>query len=645
MLRELIMKNGSNQQFPPGDPEDKKIKFGKTQRQLLVGIGVTASILLIIFVISNLITSTILQSSNELSYSEFKQLLSRGEIVQVEIGENIIRGERKNPTPQDSQSTKSFSTMIIMNGDPSLIPDLQKAGIPFSFITSSSGFGQPMLIWLLIIGGLTISMVLFSRRESTPPASNLFQNSKSKTPQVKSMEIDVTFQDVGGADEAIIELQEIIQFLKSPEKFARLGGRIPKGVLLVGPPGTGKTLLAKAVAGEANVYFFDASGSEFVEMYVGIGAARIRDLFKKAREAAPSVVFIDEIDSIGQRRGGINQPGSNDEREQTLNQLLAEIDGFKSNSDKPVIVLAATNRPEILDPALLRAGRFDRQITVDPPDLLGRIQILKIHSRNILLTDDFNIDRAARITAGLSGADLENIFNEAALFAARRDAERVSDNDFNQAIERVIAGFEKPNRKMNELTKATVAYHEAGHALVAELLPFGDPVSKISIIPRSRGALGYTLHLPEEDRYLMTLDELQDQIAVMMGGRAAEEIKFGTISTGAADDISRATELASRIVTEFGMSESLGTVRYASAGSMYLGGSNFGTRNISPKTAEMIDQEIKKIINGQYQRTQKLLRKHRHALESLAQRLLDQETVDGCEVKQVLGLEDDCIEF
>ena len=354
---------------------------------------------------------------------------------------------------------------------------------------------------------------------------------------VKPEDVTVTYKDVGGADEAIGELQEIIQFLKAPEQFAQLGGHIPKGVLLVGPPGTGKTLLAKATAGEAQVAFFETSGSEFVEMFVGVGAARVRDLFEQARKAAPAIVFIDEIDAIGQSRGGVMRLGNNDEREQTLNQLLAEIDGFKTDASAPVIIMAATNRPEVLDPALLRAGRFDRQIAIGNPDLVGRVQILKIHSKNVKLAADFDLERAARMTAGFSGADLANAMNEAALLAARRKAAAVTLSDFEAAIERVIAGSEKKSRVMNEQERTTVAYHESGHALVAELVPHGEPVSKISIVPHSRGALGYTMQMPTEDRYLLTFDELEDRIAVMLGGRAAEIVEFSTISTGASDDI------------------------------------------------------------------------------------------------------------
>ena len=439
------------------------------------------------------------------------------------------------------------------------------------------------------------------------------------------------------ADEAIAELQEIIQFLKTPERFARLGGHIPKGVLLVGPPGTGKTLLAKATAGEAGVAFFESSGSEFVEMFVGVGAARVRDLFEQARKVAPAIVFIDEIDAIGQSRGvGIGLTGGNDEREQTLNQLLAEIDGFNTDTGRPVIIMAATNRPEVLDKALLRAGRFDRQVEVGNPDLVGRVQIIKIHSKGIKLAHNFDVERAARMTPGFSGADLANAMNEAALLAARRKAESVAIKDFEAAMERVIAGLERKSRVMNENERKTVAYHESGHALVAGLLPNADPVAKISIIPRARGALGYTLQMPTEDRYILTEAELTDRVTVMLGGRAAESIVLGTLSTGASDDIMKATELVRRMVTEFGMSTKLGSVRYAGQQLQYMGGIAQDNSHLSPKTQETIDAEIQRIVTEQYERAQVLLRERQDALESLAARLLEHETLDGSAVKEAL---------
>jgi cell division protease FtsH len=449
--------------------------------------------------------------------------------------------------------------------------------------------------------------------------------------------VGVTFKDVGGADEAIGELQEITQFLKTPQRFARLGGRIPKGVLLVGPPGTGKTLIAKATAGEAGVRFFETSGSGFVEMFVGVGAARVRDLFEHARAAAPAIVFIDEIDAIGQSRGGATRMMGNDEREQTLNQLLAEIDGFKSDANSPVIIMAATNRPEVLDPALLRAGRFDRQVVLGNPDLTGRVQILRIHSQRITLAPEFDLERAARVTPGFSGADLANVMNEAALLSARRNADGVSFADFEAAIERVLGGLEQRSRVLNARERQTVAHHECGHALVASLVPHGDPVSKISIIPRSRGALGYTMQMPKEDRYLLSVEELEDQVAILMGGRAAERVMLGTISTGAVDDIQRATQLARRMVTEFGMSEKLGSVRYAGDRLRYLGGAVDEGSDCSSETRQTIDAEVSRIVGEQAARAESLLTEHRDDLTLLATRLLEVESLDGSDVREVLA--------
>jgi cell division protease FtsH len=494
-----------------------------------------------------------------------------------------------------------------------------------------------MVSWVL---PLVVMMGLWSlagRSLAGRTGGGIFGVGRSKATEVKPEEVGVTFKDVGGADEAIGELREIIEFLKAPQRFARLGGRIPKGVLLVGPPGTGKTLIAKATAGEAGVRFFETSGSEFVEMFVGVGAARVRDLFEHARAAAPAIVFIDEIDAIGQSRGGGVRLGTNDEREQTLNQLLSEIDGFKTGAENPVIIMAATNRPETLDPALRRAGRFDRQVVLGNPDLQGRLQILRIHSRKVTLAPDFDLDRAARITPGFSGADLENVVNEAALLAARRQGDGVTFADFQAAMERVVGGLEQRGRVMNPKERETVAWHECGHAVVATLVASGDPVSKVSIIPRSRGALGYTMQMPKEDRYLLSVEELEAQIAVMMGGRAAEQLVLGTISTGAVDDIQRATELARRMVTEFGMSEKLGSVRYAGQRLQYLGGAVEDGSNTSAATRETIDAEVRRIVGEQFERATALLAAHRDALGRLSADLLKAESLDGSAVREALA--------
>jgi cell division protease FtsH len=617
------------------DRDDEKKRQEQTRRQFRFGISyliasLTALWLFQVFVVAPQTRGT------EIPYSEFKKQLADAQIVKVTIGERGIVGEMKNPKPDGSRPTVPFNAIPAPGGDPKLIEELQTASVTYRFERPPNPVGGILLnlLPLVLLGGFWY--MAYQRAAASGGPGSIFGVGKSKAIVVKPEDVTVTYKDVGGADEAIAELQEIIQFLKVPEQFAQLGGHIPKGVLLVGPPGTGKTLLAKATAGEAQVAFFETSGSEFVEMFVGVGAARVRDLFEQARKAAPAIVFIDEIDAIGQSRGGVMRLGSNDEREQTLNQLLAEIDGFKTDASAPVIIMAATNRPEVLDPALLRAGRFDRQIAIGNPDLVGRVQILKIHSKDVKLASDFDLEQAARITAGFSGADLANAMNEAALGAARRKATAVTLNDFEAAIERVVAGSEKKSRVMNEQERTTVAYHESGHALVAELVPHAEPVSKISIVPHSRGALGYTMQMPTEDRYLLTVDELEDRIAVMLGGRAAEVVEFATISTGASDDIMRATDLARRMVTEFGMSDKLGSVRYAGQQLQYLGTSVEDNSQISPETRQVIDGEVQRLVTEQYKRAQELLKTHHPALKILAQQLLKQETVRGSAVKEAL---------
>ena len=579
----------------------------------------------------------LLSRSVEIPYSEFKTKLAAGQLVDVTLG-SPIQGTMKKPAPTSPQdTTERFVTLPPPNGDAELLKELSAAHVTYRAEAPPTFFTSFIVSWILPLLLMIGVWSLASRNLASRAGGGVFGVGKSKATEVKAEEVGVTFKDVGGADEAIAELQEIIQFLKTPEKFARLGGRIPKGVLLVGPPGTGKTLIAKATAGEAGVRFFETSGSEFVEMFVGVGAARVRDLFEQARAAAPAIVFIDEIDAIGQSRGGGIRLVTNDEREQTLNQLLAEIDGFKADADNPVIIMAATNRPEILDPALLRAGRFDRQVVLGNPDLTGRLQILKIHSRTIALAPDFDLERAARVTPGFSGADLANVINEAALLSARRNAGSVTFEDFEAAIERVVGGLEQRSRVMNRKERQTVAFHECGHALVASLVPSGDPVSKISIIPRSRGALGYTMQMPKEDRYLVSIEQLEDQIATMMGGRAAERLMCGTISTGAVDDIQRATQLARRMVTEFGMSDKLGSVRYAGQRLQYLSGAVDESNDSSANTRETIDQEIRRIVGDQSTRAEALLGSHRDALTRLAADLLQAESLDGSAVRAALA--------
>ena len=618
--------------LPPQNPQGQGGGSSPRGRQLWHGVAYIVVALIALYLFQHYLIGPLGTANTQLNYTQFQQDVAAHQIQTAVIGPNSITGTMKNPDPKVTTPV-DYSTNYQAQADPNLVAKLEAANVQVSFTGPSSPLGTILISLLpfLLIG--VVWYVIYRRMAGAGGGAGgggIFGVGKSKAKKVTAEQVGVTYKDVGGADEAIAELQEIIQFLKTPEQFASLGGRIPKGVLLVGPPGTGKTLLAKATAGEAGVAFFESSGAEFVEMFVGVGAARVRDLFQQARAAAPAIVFIDEVDAIGQMRGaGYTVGGGNDEREQTLNQLLAEIDGFSSDLEHPVIIMAATNRPEVLDRALLRAGRFDRQVEVGNPDLIGRAQILKIHSRGIKLATDFDLDRAARMTPGFSGADLANAINEAALLAARRNATSVGIKDFEAAMERVIAGLEKKTRVMNDRERKTVAFHESGHALVAALLPNADPVAKISIIPRARGALGYTLQMPTEDRYILTEEELSDRIAVMLGGRAAELTVFGSLSTGASDDIQKATELVRRMVTEFGMSRKLGSVRYAGQQMQYLGGVVQENSQLSPETEEVIDAEVRRLVTEQLERAQVLLGQHRGALETLAGKLLEQETVDG----------------
>jgi cell division protease FtsH len=580
-----------------------------------------------------------LSGTTEIPYSEFKAKISRGEIAEVSLAETI-RGSMKPlaGAPEKDGGARAFLTIAPATGDPDLLRQLDEAHVVYRIERPPSAIDVFIVSWVLPLGLIVLLWAAATQSLRTRLGGpGVLSVGRSKATEVMAAEVGVTFKDVGGADEAIAELQEIIQFLRTPQQFARLGGHIPKGVLLVGPPGTGKTLIAKATAGEAGVRFFETSGSEFVEMFVGVGAARVRDLFAQARAVAPAIVFIDEIDAVGRSRGGVITLSGSDEREQTLNQLLGEIDGFKADAARPVIIMAATNRPEILDPALLRAGRFDRQVVLGNPDLAGRLQILRIHSRSVVLAPDFDLERAARITPGFSGADLANAMNEAALLSARRNAPAVTLADFQAAIERVVGGLERRSRVMNARERETVAYHECGHALVAGLVPKGDPVAKISIIPRTRGALGYTMQMPKEDRYLLSREELEDQLASMMGGRAAEHLILDTVSTGAVDDIQRATQLARRMVTEFGMSDALGPVRYAGQRLQYLAGVLEEAADISSDTKERIDAEVQRLVGEQFDRAEALLASRRDALVRLATELLESESLDGSAVQAALA--------
>ena len=526
-------------------------------------------------------------------------------------------------------------------GDTTLVKTLQDKRIEYDAVSES---GMSEMIWMLIVPiGIGLLFVSWLTRRMSggmpggPPGVMSFGKTKARV--YMESNTGVTFKDVAGVDEAADELKEIVEFLKMPAKFRRLGGRIPKGVLLVGPPGTGKTLLARAVAGEAGVPFFSLSGSEFVEMFVGVGAARVRDLFQQAAAKAPAIIFIDELDAIGKsRNAGVF--GGHDEREQTLNQMLAEMDGFDSRT--ALIVLAATNRPEILDPALMRPGRFDRQVLVDRPDRKGREEILRIHSREVKLGADVDLKLVAARTPGFAGADLANVVNEAALLAARKDRDKVVMADFMEAIERVVAGLEKKTRRMNEREKEIVAYHESGHALVSSLCAHSEPVHKISIIPRGLAALGYTLQLPLEDRYLMSREELLDKMAGLMRGRAAEEIVVGSISTGASNDFKQATEIARLMVTEYGMSEALGPISYAERGRSPFLRTNDGMAGLTDKayserTQRRIDEEVSRLIEEAMQRARELIVRHRDALSRVAARLLQTEVIEGEELRRILA--------
>jgi cell division protease FtsH len=622
---------------PKPDPKEEEKQRERMRRQMRFSAGFMLVGLVVLWLFQQFILAPLMVQATEIPYSDFKNKLNAGQLSDVILDDARITGMMA--VTDSGGKPQPFFTVAVPGGDPKLIEQLTAKNVSFRVRQPPSPLGEMLVAWILpmlLLGGV---WYLAFRRVGAARGGmgGIFGVGKSRATEVKPEDVNVTYKDVGGADEAIAEMQEIIQFLTQPDKFTRLGGRIPKGVLLVGPPGTGKTLLAKATAGEAHVPFFETSGSEFVEMFVGVGAARVRDTFEQARKVAPAIVFIDEIDAIGQSRTGAVNMGGNDEREQTLNQLLAEIDGFATDATNPVIIMAATNRPEVLDPALLRAGRFDRQIAVGHPDLVGRQQILKIHSRNIHLSPAFDLDRAARITPGFTGADLANVVNEAALLAARRNAESVEMADFEAAIERVVAGLERRTQVMNEQERTAIAYHESGHALVAELVPRADPVAKVSIVPRGRGALGYTMQMPVEDRYVLTRAELEDRIAVMMGGRAAERIVLDDISTGASDDISKASELARRMVAEFGMSDLLGSVRYSGQQLQYLGGTVQDNSQLSPQTRQIIDEEVQRIVTHQYERAQQILTDHRAALEALTAELLKRESVDGAAVKRALG--------
>ncbi len=601
-----------------------------TQKTFNIGYAIAA--IFLVFIIQYAVS--VANQIAPIPYSDFQRLLHEGKIASVGVSDRFIQGSLKEPLPGGK---KQFVTTRV---DPQFAIELDKYGVRYTGEIESTLL-RDLLSWLM-------PMLLFvglwwylGRRfaESQGFGGGLMSIGKSKAKIYVESDTGVTFDDVAGVDEAKDELREVVEFLKSPKDYGRLGGRMPKGVLLVGPPGTGKTLLAKAVAGEAKVPFFSISGSEFVEMFVGVGAARVRDLFQQAHQQAPAIIFIDELDALGRARGIGPYAGGHDEKEQTLNQLLVELDGFDSRSG--LVILAATNRPEILDSALLRAGRFDRQVLVDRPDKKGRVQILQVHMKPVKLAPDVDAEKVAALTPGFTGADLANLVNEAALLATRRGADATSMADFSNAVERIVAGLEKRNRLLNPREREIVAYHEMGHALVALALPGVDPVHKVSIIPRGIGSLGYTIQRPTEDRFLMTREELENKMAVALGGRAAEWIVFGHLSTGAADDLRRVTDIARSMVTRYGMSEKLGNVAYDRDPRTFLTGPDLPPpprdRDYAEKTAATVDEEVRAIVEKAFQRALDLLRQRRAVLDRTARRLLETETLEEAELAQLVN--------
>ncbi len=554
-----------------------------------------------------------------IAYSEFLRLLDAGKLTELRIDQQQISGKLLDPI-------NNRSHFVTNRVDPQLAEALARSGVQFAAVKQNTALSA-LLSWLLpLVLIFAFWSFLFRRMADRQGLGGLVNVGKSRAKVYVERDTGVTFADVAGIDEAKAELEEIVSFLKDQPRYSRLGARIPKGILLVGPPGTGKTLVAKAVAGEAGVPFFSISGSEFVEMFVGVGAARVRDLFEQARKAAPCIIFIDELDALGKARG-VGAFGGNDEKEQTLNQLLAELDGFDPREG--VVLLAATNRPEILDPALMRAGRFDRQIVVDRPDRKGRAAILRVHIKRIQAAAEVDLEQLAGLTPGFTGADLANLVNEAAITATRRGAEQVSMDDFTRAVERIVAGAERKGRLLQPHEREVVAWHEMGHALAASALPGMDPVHKVSIIPRSIGALGYTLQRPTEDRFLITLQELKDRMVVLLAGRAAEQLLFGEVSTGAADDLAKVTDIARQIVTRFGMSAELGQAVLERQSNSFLGESVIAMRekDYSEQTAREVDLAVRALIDAAYARAGEILQRRRAELDAGARLLLERETI------------------
>ena len=605
----------------------------KPKSKATFSIGYLLLFLVVMYALQVMVTP----KAEEITYTQFKEYLKSGEIVDCAVGQTYIRGHYRRHA-QEGEGWEEVAFVTASVNDPKLVSELESSNITFKGEAENNFLRNFMMWWLFPLAMMgVIWFFLFRRMGGMGAPFMSFGKAKTKL-YAESESEKTTFEDVAGCDEAKEELKEIIAFLSYPERFQKLGGKIPKGVLLIGPPGTGKTMLARAVAGEAGVPFFSISGSDFVEMFVGMGAARVRDMFEQAKEKAPCIVFIDEIDSVGRQRGtGLG--GGHDEREQTLNQLLAEMDGF--SSQKGVIIMAATNRPDVLDMALLRPGRFDRQITVDRPDLIGREAILKVHAKSVKLGPDVDLKTIAKRTPGFSGADLANVVNEAALLAARRNKECVEMDEMEDAIDRVIAGPERKSRVLNVEEKRTVAYHESGHTLVAALLPNTDPVHKVSIIPRGSAALGYTLQLPTEDKYLTTESEILDTLCVLLGGRAAESLVFEEISTGAHNDLEKVTRLARDYVCKFGMSKKLGPQTFGrQSGNIFLGHDLVQEKEYSENTAILIDEEVSKIIKNSYEKAYRLISENRDRLELLAQRLEEEEILEGETVAELLGIEE-----
>lgn len=598
-------------------------------------LGGSLLILLTVLLLLNLILPNFIGSRHpQVPYSEFIKQVENDKVAQAVVGNEQIRFELKPDASGNPPIQKRIFSTTPVALDLELPKILREHNVKFGAPEpDNSGWINTLLSWVappLIFFGIWAWLI---NRQGGGAAALTVGKSKARIYSEGST--GVKFNDVAGVDEAKVELAEIVDFLKNSAKYARLGAKIPKGVLLVGPPGTGKTLLAKAIAGEAGVPFFSISGSEFIELFVGVGAARVRDLFEQAKQQAPCIIFIDELDALGKSRGGAGGfVGGNDEREQTLNQLLTEMDGFDGNTG--VIIIAATNRPEVLDPALRRPGRFDRQVVVDRPDKIGREAILKVHARSVKLGADVDLSTIAIRTPGFAGADLANLVNEAALLAARQNREAVAMADFNEAIERVVAGLEKRSRVLNDLEKKTVAYHEVGHAIVGALMPGAGKVEKISIVPRGVGALGYTLQMPEEDRFLMVEDEIRGRIATLLGGRSAEELIFGKVSTGASDDIQKATDLAERAITLYGMSDELGPVAFEKPQQQFLEGYGNPRRSVSPKVTEEIDREVKDTIDRAHHMALAILDKNRELLEDTASTLLQKEVLEGTPLREQL---------